>query len=75
MSQESCNCIVCANEFNVDELESIAASSYFKICQSCLNKSDPTDDYRQAREIVEAYFSDPKKLFKEAQLILDTLKK
>jgi hypothetical protein len=75
MSQESCNCIVCANEFNVEELESIALSSYFKICQACLNKSDPTDDYRQAREIVEAYFSNPEKLFKEAKLILNSVKK
>lgn len=75
MKKESCNCIVCANEFNVDELESIAVSSFFKICKSCLDKSDPADDYRQARQIVESYFSDPEKLFKEAKVILNSLKK
>jgi hypothetical protein len=74
MSQESCNCIVCATEYSLSELESIALSNHFKICQSCLDKSDPADDYRQAREIVMAYFSDPEKLFKEANYILTSMK-
>ena len=75
MKQVSCNCIVCASEFNVNELESIALSNNFKICKACLDKSDPADDYRQARQIVESYFSNPEKLFHEAKEIIDSIKK
>lgn len=79
MTTESCNCIVCAEEFNVEELESISTinSSLFKICQSCLDKSDPADDYRQAKSLVNTYFksTEAKTLFKEAQGILDSMKK
>lgn len=75
MNQVSCNCIVCADELNVNDLESIALSNNFKICKACLDKSDPADDYRQARQIVASYFSDPAKYFNEAQRILDSMKK
>jgi hypothetical protein len=75
MNQVSCNCIVCADELNVNDLESIALSNNYKICKACLDKTDPADDYRQARQIVESYFSDPVKLFNEAQKILDSMKK
>ena len=81
MTQVSaCNCIVCAQEFNSDELQSVALSKInvtrFKICQSCLDSCDPAEDYRQAREIIGSYlwFAEAKSLFKEASEILDDVK-
>lgn len=79
MSQVSCNCIVCAQEFDSDELQSVALSKInvtrFKICQSCLDMSNPEDDYREAREIVNSYikFSEAKHLFAEASDILEDI--
>lgn len=81
MTQVSCNCIVCAEEFDAAMLESVALSKInatrFKICQGCLNQCDPSDDYRQAREIVNSYLklSRAKHLFTEVQDILDSRKK
>lgn len=81
MTQVSCNCIVCAKEFDAAKLQSVALSKInvtrFKICQGCLNQCDPSDDYRQAREIVDSYlkFSRAKSFFAEAQNILDSRKK
>jgi len=81
MTQVSCNCIVCAEEFDAAKLQSVALSKInvtrFKICQGCLNKCDPSDDYHQAREIVNSYlkFSQAKHLFAEVQSILDSRKK
>jgi len=77
----ACNCIVCAQEFNPDELQSVALSKInatrFKICQGCLDQCDPSEDYRQAREIVTSYlwFAEAKGLFKAASDILEDLKK
>lgn len=79
MSQVSCNCIVCAKEFDSEELQSVALSKInvtrFKICQACLDMSNPEDDYREAREIVYSYtkYSEAKTLFSEASDILDDL--
>ena len=76
MTQVSCNSIVCAEEFDCSELQSVALSKInvtrFKICLACLNISDPADDYRQARDIVNSYlkFSEAKHLFSEAKEIL-----
>lgn len=76
----NCNCIVCAREFSSDELHSVALSeiniTHFKICQNCLDQSDPTDDYRQAREIVNSYlkFAEAKNLFIEVKDILNSIK-
>jgi len=76
---KACNCIVCANEFNTDELQSLALSKInvtrFKICQGCLDKCDPADNYRQAKDIIMSYLklSEAKNLFKEASDILDDL--
>ncbi len=81
MNQVSCNCIVCAKEFNPEELQSVALSKInttrFKICQDCLNYSDPADDYRVAREIINSYlkFAEAKQLFNEASDILEELSK
>lgn len=75
MNQVSCNCIVCADELHINDLESISISNNYKICKACLDKSDPADDYRQARQIVAAYFLDPTKYFNEAQKILNSLKR
>lgn len=61
MSQTSSNCIVCANEFNEEELQSVVLSKInttrFKICQSCLNQSDSADDYREVRNIINSYLA------------------
>ncbi len=81
MNQASCNCIVCAQEFNSEELQSVALSKInvtrFKICQSCLDQCEPADDYRQAREIVNSYlnFAEARTLFSEASEILESVKK
>jgi hypothetical protein len=77
----SCNCIVCAQEFTSDELQSVALSKInvtrFKICQACLDQCDPTENYRQAREIINSYlwFADARTSFKEAAEILEELSK
>jgi hypothetical protein len=61
MTIESDNCIVCAEEFSTDELKSVALSAVnvtkFKICTTCLNQTNPQDDYREVRNIVNSYFS------------------
>jgi hypothetical protein len=76
-----CNCQICAIEFNYNELQSLALSkvnaTQFKVCQECLDKSDPTEDYRQVREIINSYlwFNEAKSLLKEASDLLEELKK
>lgn len=76
----NCNCIVCAQEFNSEELHSVALSKInvtrFKICQACLDQCDPAEDYRQAREIINSYlwFAEAKQNFKEASEILVDVK-
>lgn len=78
MNKASCNCIVCAEEYSYDELQTMTLASInntrFKICQKCLDMSNPAEDYKEAREIINAYFklSDAKNLFKEAKSILDS---
>lgn len=80
MTQISCNCIICAKEFNSDELHSVALSEInvtkFKICQDCFYLSDPDDNYCQAREIVNSYlqYTEAKQLFTEAKEILNSRK-
>ena len=77
----SCNCIVCAQEFDPNDLQSIALSKInvtrFKICQACLDQCEPADDYRQARDIVDSYlkFAEARNLFTEAADILESFKK
>ena len=79
--QKSCNCIVCANEFDPNELHNIALSKInktrFKICQSCLEASDPSEDYRQARDIINSYlwFAEARTLLKEALDDISAVKK
>lgn len=80
MNKENCNCIVCAQEFNPDELQNVALSKInvtsFKVCEACLNSCDPMDDYREVREIITSYlkFSEAKHLFNEVKGILDSRK-
>lgn len=80
MNQGSCNCIVCAQEFDPDEMQGVALSKInvtnFKVCQACLDISDPEGDYRQVREIVNSYqkFSEAKTLFGEVEDILNSRK-
>lgn len=80
MISESCNCIVCAKEFETSELQSLALSKInitrFKICQDCLDQTNPVNDYREAREIVYSYikFAETKSLFNEVKDILQSRK-
>lgn len=81
MTSVSCNCIICAQEFDASELQSSALSKInitsFKICQACLDNSDPAQDYQQVREIVNSYlkFAEARHLFVEAKGILQSIKK
>lgn len=81
MTQVSCNCIVCAKEFEPEELHSVVSSQInstnFKVCQSCLDSSDPAEDYRQVRDIVNNYlkFAEARSLLEEAKDILDSRNK
>lgn len=70
------NCIICAQEFNFDELHSLALSKLnvtkFKVCQACLDKSDPAEDYAEARNIINSYlkFAEAKLIFAEIREML-----
>lgn len=81
MTQVSCNCIICASEFNPEDTSSVALAKInitnFKVCEACLESSDPAEDYRQVRNIVWDYLkmSQAKSFFKEAQSILESRKK
>lgn len=74
---KSCNCIVCAKEFDSEDLQSVALSKInvtrFKICQGCLDQCDPAEDYRQVREIIGSYlwFGEAKAAYAEASEILE----
>jgi hypothetical protein len=76
---KACNCIVCAKEFNSDELQSVALSKInvtrFKICQACLDQCDPSEDYKSARDIIGSYlwFAEAKDMYKQASAILEDL--
>ena len=76
-----CNCTICAREFNLDELQSLALSSVndtrFKICQSCLDQCDPAEDYQQVREIISSYlwFAEKRAILKDALSEVKSIKK
>lgn len=78
MDRVSCNCIVCAEEFASDDLQSLALSKInvtnFKICQSCFDNSNPSEDYREARIIVASYnhMQETLSLFDEVKDILNS---
>jgi hypothetical protein len=78
---KACNCFICSKEFNCDQLENLALSKInetrFKVCQGCFDNSDPSDDYRQVREIISSYlwFGEAKGMLKEAKSILADIKK
>ena len=80
MNNVSCNCIVCAQEFDPDELQSIVLSKInvtnFKVCQACLDISNPEGDYNEVRNIVDSYlkFAEAMHLFVEVKDILDSKK-
>jgi len=81
MTKISCNCIICAKEFNTDELKSVALSEInitrFKVCQECFEKSDHSDDYSEVKKIINSYliFINAKTILKEAKSIVDKFKK
>lgn len=78
MDRVSCNCIVCAEEFASDDLQSLALSKInvtnFKICQACFDSSNPAEDYREVRAIVASYnhMEESLSLFGEVKEILDS---
>jgi hypothetical protein len=80
MTKVSCNCIVCAQEFDSDDLQSIALSEInttnFKVCQACFDSSDPAEDYREVRSVVEWYSkaTEAKSLYNEVKDILNRIK-
>ncbi len=53
------NCIICGNEFDLDELNNSKLfkinSTTFKVCEKCFNMSDPEEDYLQVKKIVNSY--------------------
>jgi hypothetical protein len=80
MTTVSCNCIVCAQEFDSEDLQSLALSKInvtnYKVCQACLDSSDPAEDYREVRQIINSYqkFSEVRNLFSEVKTILASRK-
>ena len=58
MESSSYNCMICAHECD-NTSQSIKISTIildrFKICDTCLNLSDPADDYQQVKNILDAY--------------------
>jgi hypothetical protein len=78
MTKLSCNCIVCAHEYNTEDLSCVISSNQYdgncKICKSCLSKCDPVDDYKQAKDIINCYIkiAYAKSLFKDVKSILLT---
>ncbi len=66
MTYQSDNCIICAEEFEESELKTVALSTVnvtrFKICSSCLNKSNPEFDYQEVRKVVAALVQANEKL-------------
>jgi len=50
------NCFSCGKEFSFVELcELVSTASQFRICRSCLDASDPANDYKQAKNIIYGY--------------------
>jgi polyferredoxin len=78
MTKTSCNCFICAKEFNEDDLRSVVLSkiniTHFKVCQACFDSCDPSEDYSEVRNIVNSYlkFAEIKNLFIEVQDILNS---
>lgn len=76
MNKVSCNCCVCAQEFDSTDLQSIALSEInvtnFKVRQACFDSSDPAEDYREVRSVVDSYlkFAEARNLYSEVKDIL-----
>jgi hypothetical protein len=76
MTKESCNCIICSREFAPDDLQNVVLSEInttpFKVCEACLDYSNPMDNYLEVRNIVNSYlkFAQAKHLFSEVSAIL-----
>lgn len=67
MENTAFNCIICADEFNPEDLHNVKLSEInvtrFKICEKCLQHSNPDNDYKEVKDIVRTYieYSDIKK--------------
>lgn len=73
MNQVSYNCIICSNEFNIIEAyASTINTKDFKVCENCLAKCDPYNDYKEVRDIINSYvkFAQVKSLLNESSCIL-----
>jgi len=59
MTKDSDNCFFCAVEYDAKDLMHIALSAVnitkFKVCQACLDASNPEDDYKEVREIIKSF--------------------
>jgi hypothetical protein len=56
MKFNSDNCMVCGIEFEEEQLNALVASATnLKICQGCLDISDPINDYAQVKSIISGY--------------------
>jgi hypothetical protein len=79
MEYAICNCIVCAKEFEPNELHNVTLSKInvtrFKICEACLNSSDPAENYKQAKQLVDLYIqqNNALQLFVESKELLNKI--
>lgn len=46
------NCMVCGEEYSIEELRSLISACSSKVCQACLDLSDPANDYAQAKRMI-----------------------
>lgn len=53
------NCIICAKEFDPEENESEVSTQInyttFKVCDACIQYSDPSKEYEEVKKIVSWY--------------------
>mgnify|MGYP001560275586 CR=1 FL=1 len=50
------NCIICAQEI-IQESKKIAGVNHtiFKICEKCCERSNPEQDYKEAKDLINSY--------------------
>jgi hypothetical protein len=54
----SCNCLICAHEYLDSDMKNISLPNIqtkFKICEACLNSSDPSEDFNEVKKILSSY--------------------
>ena len=67
-NEQPSNCVICGEEYNIEELQSIALSALnttkFKICKYCSAISNPENDFEEVKNIVKAYLEMDKRILK-----------